>query len=98
MFEWLINVTPWWWYVGLAVFLLATASGIGVLSSCGMYIVMSIMLVFLYYFFGFIWMFTLGLFFNSPWDMPWWLWVILILAGLGSGGPAATYLVTIKKL
>lgn len=85
---WLYSVIPWGWYLCLAIWILLLGPDMGYGPATVYGICMSTIFTIVYYMLAFMWMMSFGIFFETPWDMPWWLWTILALAGIGSVGPA----------
>lgn len=78
---WIFNHIAWWWWLGLVavVFFLRE---MGLFFAAFTYCMMSLGLLCLY----FLWCMSIGMFFDSVWDMPWWMW--LIIAGMAVPGVA----------
>ena len=90
MIEWLFNHIPTWWWVVLVIWTIAFRA-IGIFISAALYILLSITLLGLY---G-LWCVSFGLFFPSIWDMPWWLWVLLVFSAVPFAGAGVAQATTI---
>ena len=110
----IMNWIPGWWYIGLvivplvlgvfmcnesndddALFKFVLGVAVGLVS----WIMGSIGLVACYYIFSFLWMFTLGMFFDSIWDVPILVWIVIaVIAIVGAGAPAYEYIVVIFRI
>lgn len=86
MILWIFSHIAWWWWLGL-VGCVVLCREIGWFTGIMLWISMTIGAFCLY---G-LWSLTLGLFFDSVWDLPWWCWLLLLAGGAGTATTTITH-------